>query len=116
MVDRVWAEVATELLDEARAGHRSGRGPGRHGGQGDVLACSAAPPFLAGPPLGERAGDLEHPAFMTDGDWRPAITDRRFVRSGARPIANLHRHGVVDAGQVKQLRPGLPRVGEARVV
>src|SRR6476620_1312253 len=41
MVDRVRPEVAAELLDEARTRHRSSRGPGRHGGQGDVLSGAA---------------------------------------------------------------------------
>src|SRR4029079_7072674 len=85
MVDRVRPEVATELLDEARTRHRSGRGPGRNGGQGDVLSSAAAPPFLARPALGEGAGDLQHPAFVTDRDGRPAIADRRLPPGAARP-------------------------------
>src|SRR4051794_36281608 len=116
MVDRVGPEVATELLDEARPCHRSGRGTRRNRRQRDVLTGAAAPPLLGCPSFREGPGDLQHPALVTDRHGRPTIADLRRVRSVTGAVADLVRHRILDAREVEKLGPCSPRIAQVRIV
>ena len=116
MIDGIGPEVAAEQVHERLGAHGALIRRGLDGGERDAASRAAAPPLVGPAPLGIRAGDLETPALVTDGDGRAPVADRWSVGAVTLgPGDDLPGHRIVDAAHLDDLGPGAPRVGEVRV-